>query len=41
MILVHFQHHKAFNIPVIQVYALTTEESEFEWFYKHSQHLLE
>ena len=34
---------KPFNIPVIQVYALTsnTEEAEVEWFYEDLQDLLE
>ena len=42
MISVHFQG-KPFNIMVIQVCAPTNdaEEGELEWFYKHSQHLLE
>ena len=42
MILVHFQG-KAFNITVIQVYALTsnTEEAEIEQFYEDLQDLLE
>ena len=41
MISVHFQG-KAFNITVIQVYALTSnaEEAEVEWFYEDLQHLL-
>ena len=39
---VHFQG-KPFNIPVIQVYALTSnsEEAEVEWFYEDLQDLLE
>ena len=42
MISVHFQG-KAFNITVIQVYALisNTEEAEVEWFYEDLQELLE
>ena len=36
-----FQHHKAFNITVIQVYAPTTEEDKVEWFYDDLQDLLE
>ena len=42
MISVHFQG-KPFNITVIQVYALTSndEEAEVEWFYKGLQDLLE
>ena len=42
MISVHFQG-KPFNIPVIQVYALTSnaEEAEVEWFYEDLQDLLE
>ena len=42
MISVHFQG-KAFNITVIQVYALisNTEEAEVEWFYEDLQDLLE
>ena len=42
MISVHFQG-KLFNIPVIQVYAPTsnTEEAEVEQFYKDLQDLLE
>ena len=42
MISVHFQG-KAFNITVIQVYALNSnaEEAEFEWFYEDLQDLLE
>ena len=42
MISVHFQG-KPFNIPVIQVYARTsnTEEAEVEWFYEDLQDLLE
>jgi len=34
---------KTFNIPVIQVYAPTSnaEEGEVEWFYEDIQHLLE
>ena len=42
MISVHFQG-KAFNIPVIQVYAPTTnaEEAEVEWFYDDLPDLLE
>ena len=42
MISVHFQG-KAFNITVIQVYALTsnTEEAEVEQFYEDLQDLLE
>ena len=40
MISVHFQG-KAFNITVIQVYALTSndEEAEVEWFYEDLQDL--
>ena len=39
---VHFQG-KAFNIMVIQFYALSSnaEEAEVEWFYEDLQHLLE
>ena len=39
---VHFQG-KPFNITVIQVYALTSndEEAEVEWFYEDLQDLLE
>ena len=42
MISVHFQG-KPFNIPVIQVYALTSnaEEAEFEQFFEDLQDLLE
>ena len=42
MISVHFQD-KAFNITVIQVYALTSkaEEAEVEWYYEDLQDLLE
>ena len=42
MISVHFQG-KAFNIAVIQVYALTNnaEEAEVEWFYEELQDPLE
>ena len=42
MISVHFQG-KLFNIMVIQVYALTSndEEPEVEWFYEDLQDLLE
>ena len=42
MISVHF-HGKAFNITVIQVYALTSnaEEAEVEQFYEDLQDLLE
>ena len=42
MISAHFQG-KAFNITVIQVYALTSnaEEAEVEWFYEDLQDLLE
>ena len=42
MISVHFQG-KAFNITVIQVYALTsnTEDAEVEQFYEDLQDLLE
>ena len=42
MISVHFQG-KPFNIPVIQVYAPTsnTEEAEVEWFFEDLQDLLE
>ena len=42
MISVHFQG-KPFNITVIQVYALTSndEEAEVEWFYEDLQDLLE
>ena len=42
MIPVCFQG-KPFYIPVIQVYALTSnaEEAEVEWFYKYLQDLLE
>jgi len=37
------QHHAAFNIMVIQVYAPTSnaEEAEVEWFYEDLQDLLE
>ena len=40
MISVHFQG-KTFNITVIQVYALTSndEEAEVEWFYEDLQDL--
>ena len=42
MISVCFQG-KAFNITVIQIYALTSnaEEAEVEWFYEDLQDLLE
>ena len=41
MISVHFQG-KPFNITVIQLYALTSnEETEIEWFYEDLQDLLE
>ena len=42
MISVHFQG-KAFNITVIQVYALISnaEEAQVEWFYEDLQDLLE
>ena len=40
MISVHFQD-KPFNITVIQVYALTTNAEEAEWFYEDLQDLLE
>ena len=42
MISVNFQG-KSFNIPVIQVYAQTSnaEEAEVEWFYEDLQDLLE
>ena len=42
MISAHFQG-KAFNITVIQVYALTSnaEEAEVEWFYEDLQELIE
>ena len=42
MISVHFQS-KSFNIMVIQVYALSSndEEAEVEWFYEELQDLLE
>ena len=42
MISVHFQG-KSFNIPLIQVYASTSnaEEAKVEWFYEDPQHLLE
>ena len=40
MISVHFQD-KPFNITVIQVYALTTNVEEAEWFYEDLQDLLE
>ena len=42
MISVHFQG-KPFNIPVIQVYALTSnaEEAEVEWFYEDLQDFLQ
>ena len=41
MISAHFQG-KAFNIPVIQIYALNSnaEEAEVEWFYEDLQDLL-
>ena len=42
MISVHFQG-KQFNVRVIRVYALTSndEEAEVEWFYEDLQDLLE
>ena len=40
MISVRFQG-KPFNITIIQVYALTTNAEEAEWFYEDLQHLLE
>ena len=40
IISVHF-HGKPFNITIIQVYALTTNAEEAEWFYEDLQHLLE
>ena len=42
MISVRFQG-KPFNIPIIQVYAPTSnaEETEVEWFYEYLQDLLE
>ena len=42
MISIHFQG-KPFNITVIQIYALTSndEEAEVEWFYEDLQDLLE
>ena len=42
MISIHFQG-KTFNIPVIQVYAPTSnaEKGEVEWFYEDIQDLLE
>ena len=40
MISVHFQG-KPFNITVIQVYALTSNAEEAEWFYEDLQDLLE
>ena len=42
MISIHFQG-KTFNIPVIQVYAPTSnaEEAEVEWLCEHIQDLLE
>ena len=42
MISVRFQG-KPFNIPVIQIYAPTSnaEEAEVEWFYKDLQDLVE
>ena len=40
MISVHFQG-KPFNITVIQVYALTSNTEEAEWFYEDLQDLLE
>ena len=40
MIPVHFQG-KPFHITVIQVYALTSNVEEVEWFYEDLQDLLE
>ena len=40
MISVHFQG-KAFNITVIQVYALISNAEEAQWFYEDLQDLLE
>ena len=40
MISVHFQG-KPLNITVIQVYALTSNAEEAEWFYEDLQDLLE
>ena len=40
MLSVHFQG-KAFNITVIQVYALTSNAEEAEWFYEDLQDLLD
>ena len=40
MISVHFQG-KPFNITVTQVYALTSNAEEAEWFYEDLQDLLE
>ena len=40
MISVHFQG-KSFNITVIQVYALTSNAEEAEWFYEDLQDHLE
>ena len=40
IISVHF-HGKPFNITIIQVYALTTNAEEAEWFYEDLQNLLE
>ena len=40
MISVHFQS-KLFNIMVIQVYTLTSNAEEAEWFYEDLQDLLE
>ena len=40
MICVHFQG-KPFNIMVIQVYALTSNAEDAEWFYEDLQDLLE
>ena len=40
MISVHFQG-KTFNITVIQVYALTSNAGEVEWFYEDLEGLLE
>ena len=40
MISIHFQG-KPFNITVIQVYALTSNAEEAEWFYEDLQDLLE
>ena len=40
MISVHFQG-KPFSITVIQVYALTNNAEEAEWFYEDLQNLLE